>query len=285
MIFVERSLSMMSVTIKDLNGYLFRMKKVLDHGFVELVDHMPQQNLDKAIVDGARVSYQTGTTTTRGDRGLIRYLVRNWHTSPLELVVFKFRIKAPLYIARQWLRHRTESVNEMSARYSIVDEEYYEPEVLRKQSEINHQGSEGVVEVDDKLAKVISTQYKNAFILYQHLLDTGVCREQARGVLPQSTYTSFVWKMDLHNLMHFLQLRMDHHAQKEIRDYATAIYELVQPLVPHSMEAFMDFRVNAMQLTGPEIEAIASGKEIESPGERREFEEKLKRLKLNIDTK
>ncbi len=115
------------------------MKKVLDHGFVELVDHMPQQNLDKAIVDGARVSYQTGTTTTRGDRGLIRYLVRNWHTSPLELVVFKFRIKAPLYIARQWLRHRTASVNEMSARYSIVDEEYYEPEVLRKQSEINHQ--------------------------------------------------------------------------------------------------------------------------------------------------
>jgi thymidylate synthase (FAD) len=285
MIFVERSLSMMSVTIKDLNGYLFRMKKVLDHGFVELVDHMPQQNLDKAIVDGARVSYQTGTTTTRGDRGLIRYLVRNWHTSPLELVVFKFRIKAPLYIARQWLRHRTASVNEMSARYSIVDEEYYEPEVLRKQSEINHQGSEGVVEVDDKLAKVISTQYKNAFILYQHLLDTGVCREQARGVLPQSTYTSFVWKMDLHNLMHFLQLRMDHHAQKEIRDYATAIYELVQPLVPHSMEAFMDFRVNAMQLTGPEIEALNSGKEIESPGERREFEEKLKRLKLNIDTK
>ena len=285
MIFVERSLSMMSVTIKDLNGYLFRMKKVLDHGFVELVDHMPQQNLDKAIVDGARVSYQTGTTTTRGDRGLIRYLVRNWHTSPLELVVFKFRIKAPLYIARQWLRHRTASVNEMSARYSIVDEEYYEPEVLRKQSEINHQGSEGVVEVDDKLAKVISTQYKNAFILYQHLLDTGVCREQARGVLPQSTYTSFVWKMDLHNLMHFLQLRMDHHAQEEIRDYATAIYELVQPLVPHSMEAFMDFRVNAMQLTGPEIEALNSGKEIESPGERREFEEKLKRLKLNIDTK
>jgi len=261
------------------------MKKVLDHGFVELVDHMPQQNLDKAIVDGARVSYQTGTKTTRGDRGLIRYLVRNWHTSPLELVVFKFRIKAPLYIARQWLRHRTASVNEMSARYSIVDEEYYEPEVLRKQSEINHQGSEGVVEVDETLTKVISTQYKNAFKLYQHLLDTGVCREQARGVLPQSTYTSFVWKMDLHNLMHFLQLRMDHHAQEEIRDYANAIYELIQPLVPYSMEAFMDFRVNAMNLTGPEIEAINTGKEIESPGERREFQEKLKRLKLNVDTK
>jgi len=261
------------------------MKKVLDHGFVELVDHMPQENLDKAIVDGARVSYQTGTKTTRGDRGLIRYLVRNWHTSPLELVVFKFRIKAPLYIARQWLRHRTASVNEMSARYSIVDEEYYEPEVLRGQSEVNHQGSEGVVELESELNELMSKNYKCSFKIYQELLDKGVCREQARGVLPQSTYTSFVWKMDLHNLMHFLQLRMDHHAQKEIRDYATAIYELVQPLVPHSMEAFMDFRVNALQLTGPEIEAIATGKEIESPGERREFQEKLKRLNLNIDTK
>tara|TARA_B110000503_G_scaffold94466_1_gene142341 strand:- start:407 stop:1186 length:780 start_codon:yes stop_codon:yes gene_type:complete len=256
------------------------MKKVLDCGFVELVDHMPQENLDKAIVDGARVSYQTGTKTTRGDRGLIRYLVRNWHTSPLELVVFKFRIKAPLYIARQWLRHRTASVNEMSARYSIVDEEYYEPEVLRGQSAVNHQGSEGVVELDNEMNKLMSENYKCSFKIYQELLERGVCREQARGVLPQSTYTSFVWKMDLHNLMHFLQLRMDHHAQKEIREYANAIYELVQPLVPHAMEAFMDFRVNAMQLTGPEVEAIRSGKEIESLGERREFEEKLKMLKI-----
>ena len=256
------------------------MKKVLDRGFVELVDHMPLENLDKAIVDGARVSYQTGTKTTRCDRGLIRYLVRNWHTSPLELVVFKFRIKAPLYIARQWLRHRTASVNEMSARYSIVDEEYYEPDVLRGQSEINHQGSDGVVDIGDALSETLSQQYKNAFKVYEELLEKGVCREQARGVLPQSTYTSFVWKMDLHNLMHFLQLRMDHHAQKEIREYATAIYELIQPLVPLSMEAFLDFRVNAMQLTGPEIEALSTGKVIESPGERREFEEKLTRLKI-----
>jgi thymidylate synthase (FAD) len=141
------------------------------------------------------------------------------------------------------------------------------------------------VELDDELNRALSEQYKHAFKLYEQLLEKGVCREQARGVLPQSTYTSFVWKMDLHNLMHFLQLRMDHHAQKEIRDYATAIYELVQPLVPYSMEAIMDFRVNALQLTGPEIEAIATGKEIESPGEQREFQEKLKRLKLNVDTK
>ena len=256
------------------------MEKVLDHGFVELVEHMPQENLDKAIVDGARVSYQTGTKTTRGDRGLIRYLLRNAHTSPFELVTFKFRIKAPIYIARQWLRHRTASVNEMSARYSIVDEEYYVPEFYRGQSEVNHQGSEGVIELGDEMLDVISTQQQNAFKLYQNLLEKGVCREQARGVLPQSTYTSFVWKMDLHNLMHFLRLRMDHHAQKEIRDYANAIFNLVKPLVPMTMEAFMDFRVNAMQLTGPEIEAIANGTPIDSAGERREFEEKLKRLKI-----
>jgi|TARA_B110000858_G_scaffold185024_1_gene226796 thymidylate synthase (FAD) len=170
----------------------------------------------------------------------------------------------------------------MSARYSIVDEEYYEPEILRGQSAVNHQGSDGVVEIGDELNETLSAQYKAAFKVYEELLAKGVCREQARGVLPQSTYTSFVWKMDLHNLMHFLQLRMDHHAQKEIRDYAVAIYELIQPLVPISMEAFMDFRVNAMQLTGPEIEAIADGKPIDSPGEKREFEEKLKKLKINI---
>jgi thymidylate synthase (FAD) len=168
----------------------------------------------------------------------------------------------------------------MSARYSIVDEEYYEPEVMRGQSAVNHQGSEGVVDVGEEMSAAVSEQYKSAFKLYQQLLEKGVCREQARGVLPQSTYTSFVWKMDLHNLMHFLQLRMDHHAQKEIRDYGRAIFELIQPLVPLTMEAFMDFRVNAMQLTGPEIAAIADGVEIESPGERREFQEKLKRLKI-----
>jgi thymidylate synthase (FAD) len=235
------------------------MKKVLDHGFVELVDHMPQENLDKAIVDGARVSYQTGTKTTRGDRGLIRYLVRNWHTSPLELVVFKFRIKAPLYIARQWLRHRTASVNEMSARYSIVDEEYYEPEVLRGQSAVNHQGSEGVVELDDELNQALSGQYKACIQIVSSNCLRRVYVGNKLGVfslnlpIPPScgrwTYTISCISC---------RLRMDHHAQKEIRDYATAIYELVQPLVPHSMEAFMDFRVNAMQLTGPEIEAIAN---------------------------
>ena len=280
MIFVERSLSMTSVTIKDLNGYSSIMENVLDHGFVRLVDHMPQKDLDSSIVQSARVSYGDGTKTSRGDRGLIRYLLRHWHTTPFEMVDFKFHIKMPIYIARQHMRHRTASINELSARYSVVPKEYYEPDTLRGQSEVNHQGSEGVVDIGDALNNKVSGQLNDAFLVYEELLENGCCREQARGTLPQSTYTEFYWKINLHNLLHYLHLRMDAHAQQEIRDYATAIFNLVKPLVPITMEAFMDFRVNAMQLTGPEIEALNSGKEIESPGERREFEEKLRRLKI-----
>lgn len=256
------------------------MEKVLDHGFVRLVDYMPQQDLDSSIVQAARVSYGDGTKTSRGDRGLIRYLLRHWHTTPFEMVEFKFHIKMPIYIARQHMRHRTASINELSARYSVVPKEYYEPDVIRGQSQVNHQGSEGVVEIGGELNERVSKQLSSSFDVYQTMLDTGACREQSRGVLPQSTYTEFYWKINLHNLLHYLQLRMEPGAQKEIRDYATAIYELVKPLVPITMEAFIDFRVNAIQLTGPEIEAIANGTTIASPGERREFEEKLKRLKI-----
>ena len=250
---------------------------VLDHGFVRLVDTMPRENLDNSIVQAARVSYGDGTKTSRGDTGLIRYLMRHWHTTPFEMVEFKFHIKMPIYIARQHLRHRTASVNEMSARYSIVPKEYYEPSELRGQSEINHQGSEGVVNIDQN---DMHSHLENSFDIYEKLLEDGCCREQARGNLPQSTYTEFYWKINLHNLMHYLRLRMDSHAQKEIQEYGKAMYDLVEPLVPITMKAFMDFRVDAIQLTGPEIEAIAGGKEIESPGEKREFQEKLKRLKI-----
>lgn len=189
------------------------------------------------------------------------------------MVEFKFHIKMPIYIARQHLRHRTASVNELSARYSIVPREYYEPGTFRGQAVVNRQGSEGVVDVKDRVDLP-----EQAFNVYDELLEQGVCREQARGVLPQSTYTEFYWKINLHNLMHYLQLRLDTHAQKEIREYAEAIYALVEPLVPITMEAFRDFRVNGMFLTGPEIEALRTGKEIESPGERREFEDKKKIL-------
>jgi len=257
------------------------MENVLDHGFVRLVDSMPRENLDTSIVQSARVSYGDGTTTTRGDRGLIRYLLRHWHTTPFEMVEFKFHIKMPIYIARQHMRHRTASVNELSARYSVVPREYYEPSTLRGQSKVNHQGSEGIVEVDTSLTDKVSTHLRDAFTTYEELLEQGCCREQSRGILPQSTYTEFYWKINLHNLLHYLQLRMDDHAQKEIREYANALFKLVQPLVPFTMEAFMDFRVNGMHLTAQEIEAIRTGIQIESPGERREFEEKLKRLKIN----
>jgi thymidylate synthase (FAD) len=256
-------------------------KKVLDHGFVRLVDHMPQKELDSAIVQAARVSYGDGTKTTRGDAGLIRYLMRHWHNTPFEMVEFKFHIKMPMYIARQHMRHRMASVNEYSARYSVVKDDHYKPEVLRGQSKVNHQGSEGEIDTNSERENVLNKHFDTSYEIYTYLLDDGVCREQARGVLTQSTYTEFYWKIDLHNLMHYLRLRLEPGAQKEIRDYASAIYELIQPLVPITMKAFVDFRMNAIQLSGPEIEAIANGTPIESLGERREFEEKLKLLGLD----
>jgi thymidylate synthase (FAD) len=256
-------------------------KKVLDHGFVRLVDYMPRENLDASIVQAARVSYGDGTTTSRGDTGLIRYLMRHWHNTPFEMVEFKFHIKMPMYIARQHMRHRMASVNEYSARYSVVKDEHYKPEVLRGQSNVNHQGSEGEIDINADRENALNKHFDTSYEIYKYLLDDGVCREQARGVLTQSTYTEFYWKIDLHNLMHYLRLRMELGAQKEIRDYAEAIYELVQPLVPITMKAFMDFRMNAIQLSGPEIEAIANGTPIESVGELREFEEKLKLLGLD----
>ena len=253
-------------------------KKVLDNGFVRLVDHMPRENMDSAIVQSARVSYGEGTKTSRDDTGLIRYLMRHWHTTPFEMIEFKFHIKMPIYIARQHMRHRTASVNELSARYSVVSKEYYIPDKLRVQSRTNRQGSEG-----ESVASVDSMRehLDKSFEEYGKLLDDGCCREQARGVLPQSTYTEFYWKINLHNLMHYLHLRMDSHAQEEIRDYAKAIYDLVEPLVPITMKAFMDFRVNAIYLSGPEIDAIKNGAKITSPGELREFEEKKKKLGLH----
>jgi len=252
---------------------------VLDHGFVRLVDTMPQTNLDEAIVQAARVSYAGGTTATRSSRGLIRYLMRHYHNTPFEMVEFKFHVKMPIFIARQHLRHRTASVNELSARYSVVPDEFFEPTVYRKQSTTNKQGSEGEVKLDEQLAEQPTELCRSAFLVYKNLLEEGCCRELARSHLPQSTYTEFYWKINLHNLLHYLHLRMDQGAQKEIQEYANAIYKLVQPKVPITMEAFMDFRVNSISLTGPELEAIKNKNyKLESPGENRELQEKLKLL-------
>tara|TARA_R110001599_G_C12265454_1_gene660814 strand:- start:3196 stop:3993 length:798 start_codon:yes stop_codon:yes gene_type:complete len=256
--------------------------KIGDHGFVRLVDHMPHSDADSSIVQAARVSYADGTKSSRNDRGLIRYLLRHWHTTPFEMVEFKFHIKMPIFVARQHLRHRTASVNEMSARYSIVPDEYYEPDTYRKQCQVNKQSSEGALELDQDLKNILVANKDQAFEIYNEALEAGCSRELARCHLPQSTYTEFYWKINLHNLMHYLHLRMEPGAQQEIRDYANAIYDLVKPLVPITMEAFMDFRVNAVQLTGPEIEALKNKNFLESPGENREFIAKLDRLGLTF---
>ena len=265
---------------------------VLDHGFVRLVDTMPQTNLDEAIVQAARVSYAGGTTATRSPRGLIRFLMRHKHNTPFEMVEFKFHIKMPIFIARQHLRHRTASVNELSARYSVVPDEYFVPTEYRQQSTINKQGSDGVVTLDDQLKEQPADICKGAFMVYQHLLEEGCCRELSRCHLPQSTYTEFYWKINLHNLLHYLALRMESGAQKEIQEYANAIYNLVKGKIPIVMEAFMDFRVNAVNLTGPEIEVIRSlnqtlnlekdKKYLSSPGEEREFMDKLSKIGLKV---
>ena len=258
------------------------METVHENGFVKLIDTMPRENLDDSIVQAARVSYGDGTKTSRSSEGLLRYLLRHWHTTPFEMVDFKFHIKMPIFVARQHLRHRTASVNEMSARYSVVPTDFFVPTEYRKQSQVNKQSSEGVLELDWNPAEVAEKSFES----YDKLLSEGCCRELARCHLPQSTYTEFYWKINLHNLMHYLQLRMESGAQQEIRDYANAIYRLVEPLAPLTMKAFMDFRVNTIQLTGPEISKITDGKLSEeelsdmSPGERREFIQKLKKLNI-----
>jgi len=261
--------------------------RVLDNGFVRLVDTMPRENLDDSIVQAARVSYGDGTSSSRSNKGLIRYLLRHWHTTPFEMVEFKFHLKMPIFVARQHLRHRMASVNEMSARYSVVPSEFFTPEVYRKQSQVNKQSSEGILEEVTDPTKVAELSFE----VYEKLIDDGCCRELARCQLPQSTYTEFYWKIDLHNLMHYLQLRMEPSAQEEIRVYAEAIYKMLCDLVPVTMEAFRDFRLNAIQLTGPEVEMFKKypmlisesnvmENDIMGVGEKREFIDKLKNLSI-----
>lgn len=245
---------------------------------VRLVDHMGD---DSAIVQAARVSYGDGTKTVNEDRQLIRYLMRHWHTTPFEMVEFKFHVRVPIFVARQWLRHRTASVNELSARYSIVKDDFWIPSEYRSQSNTNKQGSSDS-SFDDASANMSQTHSSEiAFQVYDGLVSRGISRELSRVHLPQSTFTEFYWKINLHNLFHFLRLRMDSHAQKEIRDCACQMFELVKPFVPISCEAFMDYRVNSLTLTGPEVRALKTGDATcLSKGEKREFEEKCRSLDL-----
>lgn len=239
-------------------------KKVLDHGFVRLVDSMPGINLSKtpfesAIVQMARVSYGSGTKSFREDMGLVKYLLENDHTSPFEGVVLKFHIKMPILVARQWVRHRTASLNEYSARYSVIHDEFYIPEIdrLNHQSQSNKQGSSDEVIAEAKYVQdAIASHSAASYKLYEELIDKELSRELARSVIPVNVYTEMYWVMNLHNLFRFLRLRMDDHAQYEIRVFAEAIYDILKSIAPSIMETWHSVQVSSITLTGEEINLI-----------------------------
>ena len=232
--------------------------KVLDDGFVCLVDHMGD---DAAVVQAARVSYGEGTRKVSDDRGLIRYLMRHRHTTPFEMAEVKFLVRVPMDTWRQWIRHRTANVNEYSTRYSLAIDsaERTAAEHWRSQAKSNRQGSEGFLpaEQGNELSRAELELQDHARREYERRIELGVAREQARKDLPLSTYTEAYWKIDLHNLLNFLALRMDGHAQWEIRQYATAIgHEIVRPLFPIVWEAFVDYRLEAKQLSRLECDVL-----------------------------
>lgn len=224
----------------------------LDHGFVRLVEVMGD---DASIVQAARVSYGKGTKSLRADRALIFYLMQHQHTTPFEMVEFKFHTKMPIFVARQWIRHRTANVNEVSGRYSIMEDTFWSPtlEDLRKQSATNRQGSvEGDVISEPEAREIQKTfieDQQRVYEEYQHYLSVGVAREVARANLPLSIYTEWYWKIDLHNLLHFLQLRLDAHAQKEIRIFAEAMAHFVKQKCPMVWESFEEHILFANKLS------------------------------------
>lgn len=232
--------------------------KVLDHGFVRLVDVMGE---DSSICQSARVSYGKGTKTVREDRTLIRYLMRHLHTSPFEMVEVKFHIRLPIFIARQWIRHRTANVNEYSGRYSEMTDEFYLPDItqIRKQSNINKQArSEEELDysVSESIVYNMQTSQTASYAEYKSYVEQGVAREIARINLPLSAYTEWYWKIDLHNLFHFLRLRMDSHAQFEIRVYAETIAEIIKQIFPMSYEAFEDYILNSVTFSSAELSIL-----------------------------
>lgn len=226
-------------------------------GYVMLVDVMGD---DQRIVDAARVSYGEGTKKVSTNLGLIRYLMRHRHTSPFEQCELQFLVRVPMDIWRQWIRHRTASVNEYSTRYSVAIDSMAktEPRDWRLQSKSNKQGSEGLLDTAEGTSLTIHEEefQEKAREVYKYRLERGVAREQARKDLPLSTYTEAYWKIDLHNLLHFLSLRMDSHAQKEIRDYANVLAEIVKQLFPLTWDAFKDYRLDSVSLTGLDVKAI-----------------------------
>ncbi len=269
-------------TVPALEAMLFTALPVLDHGFVRVIDYMGD---DAAVVQAARVSYGRGTKAVTEDRGLIRYLMRHRHSTPFEMCEIKYHVKLPIFVARQWIRHRTANVNEYSARYSILDREFYipAPEQLAAQSVSNRQGR-GAVLQGEEAARVLELLREDASRNYDHYVDMlnedeagnpvdpsrpGLARELARMNLTLNAYTQWYWKTDLHNLFHFLSLRADAHAQYEIRVYAEAMLDTVQAWVPHCFEAFRDFRLGAVTFSAGMlgvVKAMLAGEDPQQKG-------------------
>lgn len=263
-------------------------EKVHEHGFVALVDVMPRlvpegKTADYAIAQAARKSYGHGTKSVNDDRTLIRNLIRHKHTGPVEFGETKWHVKLPIFVARQMIRTRTASVDELSARYSVLPSEFYRPKVVRTQSQSNRQGSDGAVDTNtahDFLDYL--EQAEDLHIEYERLCRNGVTREQARIGLPVSIYTEFFFKIDLHNLFHFLKLRIAHDAQEEIRDYANAMLRIIEPIFPIAVEAFRDYELESMRLTRLEIEAIRTNSRIKTDNKREYQEWQVKRKMLGL---
>ena len=246
---------------EGMERHLYVAHPVLDHGLVRVIDYMGD---DAAICQAARVSYGKGTKSVQNDEGLIRYLMRHWHSTPFEMCEVKFHVKLPVFVARQWIRHRTANVNEYSARYSILDREFYIParEHLAAQSAQNNQGR-GEVLQGEEAQRVLDLLREDAMRSYDHyeaMLGTdgqqGLARELARMNLPANIYTQWYWKVDLHNLLHFLRLRADAHAQYEIRAYADLMCDITQDWVPAAFAAFRDYRMNAVNLSAQAAEVL-----------------------------
>lgn len=286
-------------TVKTLEEILYEPIKVLDHGFIRVIDYMGD---DSAIVQAARVSYGKGTKQVSQDRGLINYLMRHRHTTPFEMCEIKFHIKLPIFIARQWIRHRTASVNEYSARYSILGNEFYlpHPANLAAQSKTNKQGrakEEVPPEVADKVLSILKNDAVNCYAHYVEMMNedqegniidenaVGITRELARMNLTLNYYTEWYWKINLHNLLHFLSLRADQHAQYEIRVYADAMLDIVKKWVPMAYDAFEEYRLFGAHISRKAVEVIRAmfkGQEItqESSGmTKREWDELMVLLK------
>lgn len=276
----------------EADGLLEKEIPCLNCGFVRLIDYMGG---DESIVQAARVSYGKGTKTVNEDRGLIRYLMRHRHTTPFEMVEVKFHVKLPIFVARQWIRHRTANVNEYSGRYSVMKDEFYVPghDAIHFQSLRNKQGraqEEVPAETRQKVLDILTSSQSKLYEEYEQLLEDDLARELARINLPLSLYTEWYWKIDLHNLFHFLSLRLDAHAQYEIRVYAEAIARITKAVVPVAWEAFDDYVLKAESFSRMEMSVIGESlrtnaltrESLEAKGfgrrEAEEFLEKLARL-------